>query len=315
MIFSGDPDILYPPESPSTFGALSALATDDQIREFMTALYSQYWQVPTRAPVLVKAMADYQVTFDDIVRATGTPLDALKIKVGLAQQQTSFVLTVPVALDLAYKAMTTGASSAELSKYGGYDAVMQVARAGGMTDSNQWIMQYEIDHGLRESVHTQINKLVVADDFAQTEKNVIAYRATMAAQEAVIAAQAAADLEAKRLAQAKLADQAFALAATEAAAASAAAAKKAADSAALALIASDKIAADKLRQDRLLTEQQVAAKAAAAKALFEKSQNDLLAAKLAKAKADEASANAGGASTLNFTTIALAVAAFYLFGG
>ena len=311
MIFSGDPDILYPPESPSTFGALSALVTDDQIREFMTALYSQYWQVPTRAPVISKAMADYQVSFADIVRATGTPLDALLIKVGLAQpqQQTSFVLTVPVALKLAYEAMTTGASSAELSKYGGYDAVMQVARAGGMTDSNQWIMQYEIDHGLRASLHTEIN----TGNAAQVELNVIAYRAALAAQNAAIAAQAAADLEAKRLAQAKLADQAAALAATEAAAASAAAAKKAADSVAMALVAQNKIKV--IETDLLLTNQQIAAKEKAAKIIFEKSQADLLTAKLAKAKADEASANAGGASTLNFTTIALAAAAFYLFGG
>jgi hypothetical protein len=67
-------------------------------------------------------------------------------------------LTSEIAQNLMYQAMTGGVPTAELNKYGGFEAVNRVAQAAGVTPTPKWIAGYEQKQGMPESEYTTRNK-------------------------------------------------------------------------------------------------------------------------------------------------------------
>jgi len=68
-------------------------------------------------------------------------------------------LTPALALNMMYRSHMTGVPTAELNKYGGYDAVAKVAAAAGHNPTPKWIDSYEKSMKLPESEYTKRNKL------------------------------------------------------------------------------------------------------------------------------------------------------------
>jgi len=67
-------------------------------------------------------------------------------------------LTAATALNLMYRSSTGGAPTAELDKYGGYDAVAKAAHAAGFNPTPKWIDSYEQSMKMPESEYTKRNK-------------------------------------------------------------------------------------------------------------------------------------------------------------
>lgn len=68
-------------------------------------------------------------------------------------------LTAATALNLMYRSSTGGGvPTAELDKYGGYDAVAKAARAAGYNPTPKWIDSYEQSMKMPESEYTKRNK-------------------------------------------------------------------------------------------------------------------------------------------------------------
>ena len=114
--------------------------------------------------------------------------------------------TPQIALDLVYRSSTTGASTAEFDKYGGYWSVKNAAVAAGYTGTPEWIQNYEITNNLPESAYTKLNKQFIANDgtsaaaLAQLELDISSANAALAEQTRlrVMAQAAAADAEFQR---------------------------------------------------------------------------------------------------------------------
>lgn len=105
--------------------------------------------------------------------------------------------TPQIALDLVYRSSTTGASTAEFDKYGGYWSVKNAAVAAGYTGTPEWIQNYEITNNLPESAYTKLNKQFVGptgeDKFQQLQEDLLSKNLAIAEQaRADVAAQTAA---------------------------------------------------------------------------------------------------------------------------
>ena len=98
----------------------------------------------------------------------------------------SNVLTPDVALNLMYRASTTGVPTSELDYYGGAAAVKAAAQSAGYTGTPQNIQTYEIQNNIFESASTLLNKEFIGAEgeakFAQLEANLVSQNEAVAAQ-------------------------------------------------------------------------------------------------------------------------------------
>jgi hypothetical protein len=192
MIFSGDVDVLYPPMSPSTLGSLSAAIDDQAIRDFMIALWTDNNLTDAqRGPILLEAMAKYGVSFDDIVRATGTQIQYLYPSVGL--KPPTINLTPNKAKELMYRATTGGVPTYEIDQYGGIEYVMKIASAAGFQQDTASIMQYEKENNLPPSRHTLINSGTAEEVLENLAKYKALDEAEAVARQSAANAKAASD--------------------------------------------------------------------------------------------------------------------------
>jgi len=98
------------------------------------------------------------------------------------------------ALDLMYKSSTTGVSTSEFDKLGGYAAVKAAAEAAGYSATPQFIQSYEIANNLPESASTKLNKQFVGPDGAARQAQL---EADLNSQNAALAEQTRANLAAQ----------------------------------------------------------------------------------------------------------------------
>ncbi len=99
-----------------------------------------------------------------------------------------------VALDLMYRASTTGAPTAEFDKYGGYAAVKAAAIAAGYGATPVFIQSYEIANKLPESESTILNKQFIG---VEGEARLAQIEADLNSQNAAVVAAATAKLQAE----------------------------------------------------------------------------------------------------------------------
>jgi len=99
-----------------------------------------------------------------------------------------------VALDLMYRASTTGASTAEFDLYGGYAAVKAAAVAAGYGATPVFIQSYEIANKLPESESTILNKQFID---AEGKARLAKIEADLNSQNAAVVAAATAKIQAE----------------------------------------------------------------------------------------------------------------------
>jgi len=115
---------------------------------------------------------------------------------GLNNQFGSFSAAAPadVALDLLYRSSTTGVSTAEFDKYGGYAAVKAAAVAAGYGATPAFIQSYEIANKLPESESTILNKQFIGP---AGEAKLAQIEADLNSQNAAVVAAATAKIQAE----------------------------------------------------------------------------------------------------------------------
>lgn len=211
MIIQGSPEILRGPRGLNGFGDFGA-PIDAETQKLLD-------QMNAAVAKMQSTEAAAQANRDAIAAAAA------------AIASRSNVLTPAIALDLAYRASTTGVPMSEIDFYGGAAAVKAAAQAAGYTGTPQNIQTYEVTNNIFESASTLLNKEFIGAEgeakFAQLEANLVSQNESVAAQaRAELAARvAAADAEfaaAEAVRRKAIAD---AYAAAQAAAAAAAAAK------------------------------------------------------------------------------------------
>jgi len=93
--------------------------------------------------------------------------------------------TAQQALDLMYRASTTGVSNAELAQFGGYAAVKAAAQAASFDATPTFIQSYEQSNALPASASTIANQQFIGDGgaerFAQQEADLMSSNAALAA--------------------------------------------------------------------------------------------------------------------------------------
>ncbi len=99
-----------------------------------------------------------------------------------------------IALDLMYRASTTGAPTAEFNLYGGYAAVKAAAEAAGYGATAAFIQSYEIVNKLPESESTLLNKQFIG---AEGEAKLAKIEADLNSQNAAVVAAATAKIQAE----------------------------------------------------------------------------------------------------------------------
>jgi hypothetical protein len=190
MIIQGSPEILRGPRGLNGFGDFGAAATqisNEANLEFMKSLEYMNW-----ARSIPKLVLDFTTTYDSPIfgpQPGGTfgPAKDAAYQAFVTRGGAAPVLTDAVALDLAYRASTTGVPLSELDFYGGPAAVKAAARAAGYTGTPQNIQTYEVTNNIFESASTTLNKEFIG---AEGEARLAQLNADLSSQNEAVVAQA-----------------------------------------------------------------------------------------------------------------------------